>query len=1186
MSVHAFSRRLRVVFLLAILGFGIIGIGQAYAQVAGAMLKGTVTDPAGAAVPKAQVSIMDVATGISRSVTTDSDGAYAAANLRPGAYQVRVTATGFSAEVRSGITLTVGAQQVLDISLRVGQMSQEVQVTGEAPTVELASSEISAEVTSNTVRELPLNGRSWTDLATLQPGVSQINTQPSFTVGADRGNRGFGSQISVSGSRPQMDNYRLDGVTMNGYSNAAPGSVTGEKLGVDAVQEFSVITTNQGAEYGRTSGGVVNAVTKSGTNQFHGTGYEFLRNSALDSKNYFDDPKSPIPPFRRNQFGASIGGPIKKDKTFFFADYEGVRQFKGVSVVDIVPSPDARMGIVYDSCGNAPGAMYANQSAYTSCSAPVAGGPYTPNPVFVGTCPANSMNLSPGKASVCVDNSAAKYLVFYPLPTPSTVNGNTGTYTFAQNQIVHEDFVTGRVDHKFSDKDSLFGTIVWDGTPYSTPDTLNNVLLGDYTKDQMYIAEWTHSFTPTFLNAVRFGFNRQRADVDYSVSAINPAAADTSLGANPGRTAAQVNGLGEGIPLFTGGVGANPTYFYRWNSFQYYDDAFLTRGKHSIKFGGSVERMQLNATGLSNPNGVFNFGGLQKFLTNAPKSYNSGIESTLHSRGYRQTLFGVYFQDDWRIRPSLTVNLGLRYETVTTETETTGQLAVLYGVADPLPHCGVLPPVPSGSASPCVGTGALYQNPTRRDFQPRVGFAWDPFHNGKTAVRGGFGLFDNLPLIYEYTGMEILAAPFFELGSINSASKLAGTFYGNVPAFGPGSARGAYIENQMHRNYVMQWNLNIQHQITPNTTAFIGYVGSHGVHMPLRIDDYDTTVPTLTSAGYLYPQVDVNGNECIPNTNCDSTNTTGNPPNTLNTHFGSIRGMFYSGSSIFHALELGVTKNMSHGFQFQGAFTWSKSIDDSSGTGYADQFSNSMSSLVYFDNRLLRGVSDFNIGRTFVVNGIWQVPTPKSLTGFVGGVVSGWQLQSIFKMNDGIPFTATYGTGGDPQGLLNSDDWAYPDRLTGPGCTSLVNPGNPNNYIKTQCFTIPSAPTMAYWTANCDKFPPSMQPSSGPAVAAVFPQCLNLRGNSGRNIMTAPGLINLDFAVFKNNHIRRISETFNIQFRAEMFNILNRANFAPPVLANQTDIFNADTTPNTSAGQILSTITDPREVQFGLKVIF
>jgi hypothetical protein len=1116
------------------------------------MLKGTITDATGAYVPTAKVSIIDVATGISHNITTDSSGNYAAANLRPGEYQVRVTATGFAVEVRSGITLAVGAQQVLDISLRVGQMSQEIRVAGEAPTVELASSEISAEITSNTVRELPLNGRSWTDLATLQPGVTQINTQPSFTVGADRGNRGFGSQISVSGSRPQMDNYRLDGVTMNGYSNAAPGSVTGEKLGVDAVQEFSVITTNQGAEYGRTAGGVVNAVTKSGTNQFHGTGYEFLRNSALDARNFFDDPASPIPPFRRNQFGASAGGPVIKDRTFFFADYEGVRQYQGHSIVATVPSNNARVGIL------------------ARCPDNTSAGCTTPS-----SCPANSTLLNPS-ANICVDNSAAQYLVFYPHPDAGTESGNTGIHNFVQNEVVHEDFVTGRVDHKFSDRDSLFGTMVWDRTPYSTPDGLNNVLLGDYTKDQMYIIEWTHSFKPNFVNAVRFGFNRQRADVDYGVSAINPAAADTSLGANPGRTATQVTGLGGGIPLMTGGVGANPTYLYRWNSFQYYDDAFLTHGKHSIKFGGSIERMQLNATGLSNPNGIFTFKGIESFLTNQPSKFNSGIESTLHSRGYRQTLYSLYLQDDWRIRPSLTVNLGVRYETVSTETETTGQLAVLYNPTDPEAHCGVL-------VAGCVAVGPLYQNPTRKDFQPRVGFAWDPFHNGKTAVRGGFGLFDNLPLIYQFTGMEILAAPFFELGSINNSSALAGQFYtGATPLLGLNSFRSAYIENKMHRNYVMQWNLNVQHEITPNVTAFIGYVGSHGVHMPLRIDDYDVVLPTLTSAGYLWPNPIGSGT-------------------VLNPAFGSIRGMFYSGSSIFHALEAGVTKSMSHGFQVQGSFTWSKSIDDSSGTGYADQFSNSMSSLVHFDNRLLRGVSDFNIGRTFVINGIWQIPTGKMLTGFVGGIANGWQIQSIFKVNDGIPFTPTFGTGGDPLGLNSSDDFDYPNRLGGSGCGSLVNPGNPKSYVKVGCLSVPTAPDINFWNANCDPAPPSLgygfdplnpanpvPANAGNAPPAWLPPlaCFNLRGNAGRNILTAPGLINLDFAVFKNNHIRKISETFNIQFRAEMFNILNRANFAPPVLPDQTDIFNSDGTANDSAGQLKSTVTDAREIQFGLKVIW
>jgi hypothetical protein len=370
----------------------------------------------------------------------------------------------------------------------------------------------------------------------------------------------------------------------------------------------------------------------------------------------------------------------------------------------------------------------------------------------------------------------------------------------------------------------------------------------------------------------------------------------------------------------------------------------------------------------------------------------------------------------------------------------------------------------------------------------------------------------------------------------------------------------------MPRNYVMQWNLNIQREIMPGVTAFVGYVGSHGVHMPLRIDDYDIVNPTLTSAGYLWPNPVGSGT-------------------VLNPNFGSIRGMFYSGSSIFHALEAGVTKNMTHGFQLQGAFTWSKSIDDSSGTGYADQFSNSMSSLVSFDNRLLRGVSDFNIGRTLVINGIWQVPTAKSLTGIFGGVANGWQVQSIFKMSDGIPFTPTFGTDGDPLGLSSSDTWDYPNRLAGPGCNSLVNPGNPNQYVKTQCFAVPTAPNVAFFNAPA---PLGCDPAFGSTTQTDpnYLWCFNLRGNAGRNILTAPGLINMDFAVFKNNRVRRISETFNVQFRAEMFNLLNRANFAPPVLPDQTDIFDSTGALNPSAGQLKSTVTEAREVQFGLKIIW
>src|SRR6267154_264418 len=328
-----------------------INAPRSLAQVAGGTLTGTITDKTGSEIPNAQIVIKDLATGIERTVSTNKDGFYIAANLLPAEYQVTISASGFNTEIKTGIKLNFGAQQEFNLTLQVGTVTHRVEVTAEAPAVQLASSDLSATVQATTVRELPLNGRSWTDLAALQPGVDTIQTQPSFSSGADRGNRGFGQQLTISGARPQQNNYRLDGISLNDYANGAPGSVLGGSLGVDAIQEFSVLTSNYSAEYGKTSGGVVNAITRSGTNSFHGSGYEFVRNSALDTRNYFDDPGS-IPPFTRNQFGGTIGGPIFKDKTFFFADYEGIRQSKGITSLTTVPSLAARSGLL---CSAPPG---------------------------------------------------------------------------------------------------------------------------------------------------------------------------------------------------------------------------------------------------------------------------------------------------------------------------------------------------------------------------------------------------------------------------------------------------------------------------------------------------------------------------------------------------------------------------------------------------------------------------------------------------------------------------------------------------------------------------------------------------------------------------------------------------------------------------------------------------------------
>src|SRR5437660_996740 len=714
--------KFRVLAIVLTLLVALVPSTVVYAQVAGATLSGTITDPSGAALVHVEVSIKHGATGVTRTVTSDSAGFYTAPNLVPGDYQVTVAARGFSTSV-ADVTLTVGSNQTLDVAMKVGAANEKIVVTTEAPAVQLASSDLSAVVNATRVRELPLNGRSWTDLAALQPGVATIETQPSFSVGADRGNRGFGQQLTISGARPQKNNYRLDGVSLNDYANGAPGSVLGGNLGVDAIQEFSVLTSNYSAEYGKTSGGVVNAITRSGTNAWHGSAYEFIRNSHLDAKNYFDDPTLPIPPFRRNQFGGALGGPIVKNHTFFFTDYEGVRQSTGITSVTTVPSAAARNGNL--------------------CSAPDTGGciPF----------------------SVSVDPAAEAYLTFYHLPQhPLPLSdGDIGIFTFPGQQVVNENFVTARVDHKFSDSDSLFGTYMFDRTPYSSPDGLDNVEFDTLTSRQIFAVEETHMFSPSLANSIRFGYNHESVNNNQSLKAINPDAARTDLGvggtAFAGRAAAQV--LVGGLTDFTGGVGGSPTYFYHWNSFQLYDDAFLSKGTHSMRFGFAAERMALNVLADTDPNGIWNFDTLQDFLMNNPTKFQGGIASTLSPRNLRQTIYGLYLQDDWRFRPNLTLNLGLRYEMSTIARETSGKLSNLPDLSSATPHLG----------------NPFISNPTLKNFEPRVGFAWDPFRNGKTAVRGGVGLFDVLPLPYQLVLLVTQATPFFSYTVVKSPGQV--TFF-------------------------------------------------------------------------------------------------------------------------------------------------------------------------------------------------------------------------------------------------------------------------------------------------------------------------------------------------------------------------------------------------------------------------
>jgi len=1118
----------RFLVVAVVLTITILLASPTHAQVAGATLTGTITDPSGAAIAAAKVSVANKDTGVKRDVSTDAAGFYSAPNLLPGPYEVTASATGFSTVKESDLTLTVGAQQVLNLALKIGESTQTIEVTGAAALVQLSSSAIKDEVESTTIRELPLNGRDWASLATLSPGVNAIESQMPFESGAVRGNRGFGAQLTISGGRPTQNNYRLDGLSINDYGNGGPGSVLGGNLGVDAIQEFSVLTGNYSAEYGRTSGGVVNAISKSGTNAFHGDVYEFLRNDKLDANDFFLNASGqPKPAYKRNQFGGAAGGPIRKDRTFIFGDYEGIRQSQGVPVPANVPSDAARAG-----------------------------------------------NLANG-THVNVDPVIQKYLALYPHAN-GPVNGDKGLYTFAGVRVVKENYFTVRGDHKISDKDSLFATYMYDKAPYNQPDGFNNVSILSQTIRHIAALEENHIFSPSLVNSARLGFNRN-AVINYeSIAAINPAAGDPTLTDVLGQFSPNIR-----IPGFTnlppGLSGANA--LHNWNSLQFYDDAFLTRGTHALKFGFAFENMRYNPFTIYNPNGIWRFTGgnaLSNFLTNQPSSLETGLPGRDNPRGYRQTLYGGYIQDDWRIRKNLTLNIGLRYETTTVLSEVHGQLSNLASFTAALPYCGTADPslTTVRGASGCTGVAPYYNNPTTKNFEPRFGFAWDPRGDGKTAIRGGFAIFDILPLPGYFYTQDGIETPFFLVGTVNTSNAKFPLKLGVSPSnptsayaqLGANSLTGGYIEPNLKRNYVEQWNINVQRQITSNLTATVGYIGSHGVHMMIRGDDGNMVLPTQTSAGFLWPY-----------------NPTGKDLR-INPKFGGIRFMTFGTGASYEGLTFNVQKRMSRGLQLGGSYTYSKAMDSSSATIAGDAFSNSVTSWFWFAPQISWAPSDFNVTHTAAINGIWQVPGPRAK--LAKGLLGGWELGSILKLNSGIPTTPLIG--GDPLGVQNSgsDAFSIPDRV--PGC-DVVNHNFKNSpggvflgYINNACFTLPKA--SAAIASQCVPFV-----GNGTLASPQFPgTCSNLLGNAGRNSVNGPSLVNLDFSLHKNFAVKKISEGFIVQFRAEFFNVLNHPNFAPPLPffgASNALLFNPNGT-SANAGGLQAAVTQPRDIQFALKVIW
>ena len=1088
----------RLTALLAALAF-VAGTARLQAQVTGATVVGRVTDVSGAVVANATVDMLSTSTGVHRTAQSNEAGSYTIPNVEPGAYTITVTATSFGKQILEGVDLEVGQSAQQDFVLSLGTRTEQVDVkSSTSQDIELASSQISNVVDSATVRQLPLNTRDWTLLATLQPGVSQVRTEKAVAVGADRGNRGYGAQLTIAGGRPQQNNYRMDGISINDYSNGAPGSVAGVNLGVDAIQEFSVVTANASAEYGREAGGVINAISRAGTNSLHGSVFEFFRNDALDARNYFDPVKKGE--LRKNQFGGALGGRILKDRAFYFANYEGIRQIAGVPFSVNAPSANARQGIL--NCSTAAGGVQQ------------AGCP-TPGPSAAG---------STYKVPVSAD--VASYLRFYGVPTTQPANSDSGNYVFTGRQNTPEDFLQFRGDTIFSQKDSAHATYMYDDGNFRQPDAENNYLLLSHTNRQLGLIEETHIFSSSFVNAMRGGISRNVANITNTAPGLNSAAADTTLGGVPGHAASSM--VIGGLTNFGGGLNSPSQYNFYWTSIQGYDDAFYTIRNHTIRFGGAFERMRDNIVATSSPSGLYTFGSAADFIAGSVQAFAAQLPGSVPEKGLRQTLAAGYVVDDWKALPNLTLNIGVRYEAATNVSEVHGHVSRLVNLTDSAPTLG----------------GSYFSNPTLKNVEPRIGAVWSPFANRKTAVRGGFGIFDVLPLPYQFELLSALAAPYLQVGNVTYANVAApysvaqpgdGKFaHGSFAAIqAPSALRQTYVQPNPSRNYLMEWNLNVQQDLGHNFASYIGFVGSRGIHQPFRSDEVNTVQPLGVINGQLtFPK---------PGT-----------AKVLNPNVGQIAALFYNNDTYYDGLQLGLTKKMSHGVQAQASYTYSKAIDLGSAVLAGDPFGNSISGLFFFAPSVRRGVADFNVPQQFSLNFLYQVPELKALHGPAGFVANGWEVTGIFFAQDGLPFTPTIA--GDSLGLRGTAPYNVPNRIkTAAGCSSGVNSRRAIGYTNLSCFTFPSANL------------------NGTTVY----------GNAGRNSLLGPNLEELDFSMMKNTHL---SEKINLQFRGELYNVLNHSNFSPPI-ANRT-VFTAAGAPVGTAGNITSTVTTNRQIQFGLKLLF
>ena len=1192
------TRRIAIVECLLIAAVLLTSLPVARAQVASGAFTGVVTDQTGAIIPGAVVRITNEATNVTVNQNANSSGLYTASNLNPGFYTLQATSTGFKTMVNTHVQLSVGYTQRVDFKLEVGAVREEVTVSGEAPLVDTESNRMSELVTSTQVQNMPLNGRNIFQLIQLAPGA--VNTTNLVT---EPGNRGF--TTVVNGARVNMNGYQIDGISdkgLSGGSNTQPS--------VDSVQEFRVDTEQLSAEYGSVVGSITQIATKSGGNQFHGDVYEYDRNDALDARNFFETNKldangNEIPgsaknPFHMNQFGATLGGPIKKDRLFFFGSYEGERTRIFTPELEQIETPQFS-ALVQSAAPNSVAALlYKNfpgpapTTGITSLSDYVTG-----TSGFCGTFDASciqSYGLDP------TTGLGAALLANPDLPTFGQVNAASRSETF--NQFYNGNQFSGRIDYQ-GDKDKVFGSYFFDryADPLYSPAATGGVaaaLVGirgfhspthyDYPH---FSLGWTRSLSPTVVNDMRLGWNRNVTDIGSNTSGVPQITIDT----------------GE---VEFGNYSGYPQLFHE-EVFQYSDIVSVTHGKHQLKFGGSVQRNYENSEfNVGRPSYEFydsvslaagfvegEAAGVDPGGIDPTTGYSTGqAHLSSNIRAWRNWEFGGFINDNWKITPRLSLTLGLRYDLYTRHTEKYGQTTVFgLGTGDSLTeqlrsvNCYTnISGATGDNGQSCVGgfqqtKGALATG-DHNNFGPRVGFAWDVMGDSKTSLRGGFGVSYNGevynalsnsrwdPPLYSFNvsgcstginnpgptnndtcifGPVAGAAPTYtgapsSLGS-GPAGATGSAFAGNIMGWNPWNANLAQLTGLVLKDfrdpYVYSSQLSLEHQFSGGFVVKTAWVGTFG-HKLYRSE---------------------NINRLFDGSDLQSGSGPG-PCVLVNCLYGRLRTWENSVNSNYNGLQIDVEKRLSNNLEVHTNYVWSHSLDTRSTWHSGSTTSNGAAEGFSMDQAkpgLDYSSSIFDVRHAFSLSAVYHLPWYSSQKGLVGHVLGGWEANTIISVHSGFPWTPFCSNSSTRSSACDFNrDTTANDRPNAPSFGS-TNHSTSNAAFEADHPTINLVAGDFFCGANSVT-------NAGCTPATSAGNAFN--GNLGRNTFRGPNWRQVDFSLFKDI---KAGERFSFQFRAEAFNIFNRTNLWQP---------NATFGQAAAVFGLSQSAFFPRQIQFGLKMLF